>query len=152
MNIAAMGNDIYARLCRVLELPELIEDERFLTVPLRARNRPALNAAIGARTATRPTAEWIALMNKEGVPCGPILGMDQTFEDPQVRHLGLSREIRHPALGPISVVGQPMILSRSTTGEMAPAPERGQHNGDVYGGMLGLAPADLQQLAREGVI
>jgi hypothetical protein len=45
-----------------------------------------------------------------------------------------------------------MILSRSTTGEMAPAPERGQHNGDVYGGMLGLAPADLQQLAREGVI
>ncbi|WP_313378234.1 CaiB/BaiF CoA transferase family protein [Achromobacter insolitus] len=152
MNIAAMGNDIYARLCRVLELPELIEDERFLSVPLRARNRPALNAAIGARTATRPTAEWIALMNKEGVPCGPILGMDQTFEDPQVRHLKLSREIRHPALGPISVVGQPMILSRSAPGEMAPAPERGQHNGDVYGGMLGLAPDDLQQLAREGVI
>lgn len=152
MNIAAMGNDIFARLCRVLDLTPLIDDERFRTVPLRAKNRPPLNAAIAERTRTRTTDEWIALMNKEGVPCGPILNMDQVFENPQVQHLRMSEPIDHPTLGKISVVGQPVIMSRTRFGKPTPAPETGEHNRAVYETMLGLDPARIEALAREGVI
>jgi len=152
MNIAAMGNDIFARLCRVLEIPEIVEDERFLTVPLRGRNRPALNALIGEQTQRKTTAQWIDLMNAAGVPCGPILGMDETFADPQVQHLGMSRDLEHPKLGAIPVVGQAVILSRTGLGDMKPAPDRGQHNAQVYGDMLGIEPARLDRLVEAGVI
>ncbi|WP_455281128.1 CaiB/BaiF CoA transferase family protein [Cupriavidus necator] len=152
MNIAAMGNEIFARLCRVLELPDLPHDERFATVPLRARNRPALNAAIAERTLTRSTADWIERMNREGVPCGPILSMDQVFADPQVAHLGMSKPIAHPRLGEISVVGQPVILSRTSLGDLDPAPDTGEHNHDVLATMLGLDRARIDELARQGVI
>lgn len=152
MNIAAMGNDIFARLCEVLEAPHLIADERFLTVPLRARNRAPLNAALAERTRTRTTAEWIARMNREGVPCGPILSMNEAFADPQVEHLQMRRPVMHPTLGTISVVGQPVILSRTALGELGPAPESGEHNHDVYGALLGLDPARIEALAAQGVI
>jgi len=152
MNIAAMGNDIFARLCRVLEIPEIVEDERFLTVPLRGRNRPALNALIGEQTQRKTTTQWIDLMNAAGVPCGPILGMDETFADPQVQHLGMSRDLEHPKLGAIPVVGQAVILSRTGLGDMKPAPDRGQHNAQVYGDMLGIEPARLDRLVEAGVI
>ncbi|MFJ4290731.1 CaiB/BaiF CoA transferase family protein [Cupriavidus sp. NPDC089707] len=152
MNIAAMGNDIFARLCKVLELPDLVTDERFLSVPLRARNRPALNAAIAERTRARTTEAWIGSMNREGVPCGPILSMDQAFADPQVEHLRMSQPIEHPTLGQISVVGQPVILSRTAPGKLAPAPATGEHNHDVYRSMLGLDAARIEALAAQGVI
>ncbi|PLP98476.1 CaiB/BaiF CoA transferase family protein [Cupriavidus pauculus] len=152
MNIAAMGNDIFARLCNVLESPDLVTDERFKTVPLRARNRPALNTAIAERTRTRTTDDWISRMNREGVPCGPILNMDETFADPQVEHLRMRQPVDHPSLGPISVVGQPVILSRTALGKLAPAPESGEHNQDVYRSMLGLDAARIEALAAQGVI
>ncbi|ABF11311.1 crotonobetainyl-CoA:carnitine CoA-transferase CaiB-like acyl-CoA transferase [Cupriavidus metallidurans] len=152
MNIAAMGNDIFARLCNVLGAPELVQDERFRTVPLRARHRAALGAEIAERTRTRTTQEWIARMNEEGVPCGPILNMKEAFADPQVEHLRMSQPIDHPTLGPISVVGQAVTLSRTPMGKLAPAPESGEHNLDVYRALLGLDAAKVEALAAQGVI
>lgn len=152
MNIAAMGNDIFARLCRVLEIDALVGDERYTTVALRARNRPSLNAAISEQTARRTTDEWITLMNAAGVPCGPIYGMDETFADPQVQHLGMSKTVQHAKLGPMELVGQAVILSRTALGEFTSAPDRGEHNQDVYGSMLSLTPQALERLSREGVI
>ncbi|AZG11503.1 CoA transferase [Pigmentiphaga sp. H8] len=151
MNIAAMGNEIFARLCKVIGAEALLQDERYATVPLRARNRPTLNAAIAERTRTRPTQEWVDLMNREGVPCGPILTMDKTFENEQVRHLGMAASLRHPELGDIQVMGQAIRFSRSDPGEYAHAPSRGEHNAPVYE-MLGLSAGDIDALKEEGVI
>lgn len=151
MNIAAMGNEIFARLCKVIGAEALLQDERYATVPLRARNRPTLNAAIAERTRTRPTHEWVDLMNREGVPCGPILSMDKTFENEQVRHLDMAASLRHPELGDIQVMGQAIRFSRSDPGEYAHAPSHGEHNAAVYG-TLGLSAGDIAALKEEGVI
>jgi len=151
MNIAAMGNDIFMRLCKVIGAEELLADDRFRTVPLRAKNRPALNAAISDRTRLKDTEEWIALMNEQGVPCGPILSMDQTFENEQVRHLQMAAPLAHPKLGEIKVVGQAVKFSRSQFGDLTPAPERGEHNGSVYA-ELGIAQEELERLRQDGVI
>lgn len=151
MNIAAMGNDIYARLCKVIGAEELIDEERFANVPLRATYRKALNEAIAEKTRTKRTQEWITLMNHEGVPCGPILSMDQTFENEQVKHLEMAAPLKHPKLGDIRVMGQAVKLSRSSPGALAPAPEHGEHNQSVFA-TLGLTETELAQLKEEGVI
>lgn len=151
MNIAAMGNDMFVKLCEVIGAEALISDERFKSVPLRGKNRPALNAALNEQTQTQTTEHWIEKMNLAGVPCGPILNMQQTMEDPQVQHLEMAQPVDHPKLGDVKLVGQAIKLSRSKLPKFRPAPERGQHNLDIYS-ELGLSEDELAQLKQNGVI
>jgi crotonobetainyl-CoA:carnitine CoA-transferase CaiB-like acyl-CoA transferase len=118
---------------------------------LRAKNRPELNAAINARTKQESTEFWIDLLNKEGVPCGPIKNVQQTMEDPQVIHLGLAKKLQHPKLGEISVVGQPVIMSRSKREVFVAAPVRGEHNKEVFAVFV-ISAAQFEELALECAI
>lgn len=151
MNIAAMGNALFERLCEAIGAPELIGDPRFGSVPDRATNRPALNAAINECTRLRETDDWIARLNEAGVPCGPILTLDQTFDDPQVRHLEMVWKVEHPKLGPISVLGQPFSLSRTPPVSPAPAPARGQHSHEILD-EFGFSSEEIAELAAAAVL
>jgi crotonobetainyl-CoA:carnitine CoA-transferase CaiB-like acyl-CoA transferase len=77
--------------------------------------------------------------------------MDQTFEDPQVRHLDMANTLRHPKLGDIKIMGPAVNFSRSHHGELRPAPEQGEHNLAIFS-TLGLSESDLAALKAEGVI
>jgi crotonobetainyl-CoA:carnitine CoA-transferase CaiB-like acyl-CoA transferase len=151
MNIAAMGNDMFERLCNVIGADALLADERFKSVPLRGKNRPALNDALNEKTQAQTTAHWIDQMNKAGVPCGPILNMQETMEDPQVLHLGMAQSLEHPKLGEVKLVGQAVKFSRSPLRQFTAAPERGEHNAEIYAD-LGLSEDQLSELKQEGVI
>ncbi len=151
INIAAMGTEMYVRLVTVLGVPQMAEDPRYQTLQLRAKNRPQLNADIAAVTEQNTTTFWIDLLNKEGVPCGSIKNVQETMEDPQVRHLGMAKTLQHPTLGEISVVGQPVILSRSKREVYTAAPDRGQHNAEVYA-EFGLSPERIAALLEQGAI
>ncbi|MCG4753606.1 CoA transferase, partial [Blautia faecis] len=72
-----------------------------------------LAEAIAAITREKPAQHWIDRINAAGVPCGPIYSVDQTFADPQVKALGIAQSVEHPELGPITLVGQPVELSRT---------------------------------------
>ncbi|MGO4738969.1 CaiB/BaiF CoA transferase family protein [Bosea sp. 2KB_26] len=151
MNIAAMGNTLFAKLCETIGAPELIGDPRFQSVPDRAANRPALNAAINTCTRTRDTLDWIACLNDAGVPCGPILTLDQTFADPQVQHLEAVWDLEHPQLGMISVLGQPFKLSRTPPASPTPAPARGQHSREILS-EFGFSSTEIAALASAAII
>lgn len=151
MNIAAMGNDMFERLCKVIGAEPLFADDRFKSVPLRGKNRPALNQALNEKTQAQTTAYWIDQMNKAGVPCGPILNMQETMEDPQVQHLGMAQSLEHPKLGEVKLVGQAVKFSRSPLRQFTAAPERGEHNAEIFAD-LGLTEAQLSELKQEGVI
>ena len=127
INIAAAGDDIYRRLCKALGAESLADHPDYVTDKLRSRHRDRLNAALEEITRTRSSADWIALINGAGVPCGPIYKMDEVFADPQVKHLGIAQNVEHPALGPIEVVGQAVSLSRTPSAIRLPTPERGEH-------------------------
>ncbi len=88
-------------------------DPAYATDQARSKNRAALNAAIGEITRHKTSAEWIALLNAAGVPCGPIYKMDEVFADPQVRHLGMAVGVHHKKLGDTQVVNQAVELSRT---------------------------------------
>jgi formyl-CoA transferase len=131
INIAAAGNDMYQRLCTVLEASSLGRDPAYATDQLRSKNRDKLNAAIEEITKTKDSADWIERINNAGVPCGPIYKMDEVFADPQVKHIGIAQEVAHPKLGRIEVVGQAVTLSRTPSQIRRATPERGEHTVEI---------------------
>jgi crotonobetainyl-CoA:carnitine CoA-transferase CaiB-like acyl-CoA transferase len=151
INLAAMGTEMFIKLVTAIGLPELAEDPRFKLLKTRGQNRPALNAAIAARTKQEPTADWIELLNKAGVPCGSIKNVKETMEDPQVVHLGMAKTIQHPNLGEISVVNHPVIMSRSKREVFTAAPDRGEHNKEVYD-EFGVSAAEVEVLLQDGAV
>ena len=122
INIAASGGLMYTRLCHAIDADELIDHPDFATSTRRSKNREALNEAINQRTRTNTSKHWIQRLNEAGVPCGPIYDIPGTFEDEQVKHLGIARQAPHPERGEINccwAADQPG--SYAPTGEDAPA-------------------------------
>jgi formyl-CoA transferase len=126
-------------------------DPGFTTGTARSQNRDRLNAAIEAVTRTRRSADWIERLNKAGVPCGPIYKINEVFDDPQVKHLNVTRHVQHPVLGDVEVVGQAIELSRSKWTVRTPTPEAGEHTEAVLA-ELGYAPADIAALRARKVV
>ena len=151
INIAAAGNEIYARLCQAIGAPELIADPDYATGAARSKNRARLNAAIAAVTRTQPSAAWIEALNAAGVPCGPIYKMNEVFADPQVQHLNITRHVPHPVLGDVEVVGQPVELSRTPWSVRSATPEAGADT-DTILDALGYAGAEIAELRGRKVV
>jgi crotonobetainyl-CoA:carnitine CoA-transferase CaiB-like acyl-CoA transferase len=121
----------FGRLCGALGAPELKSDPRYVNEKARSANRDALNAALEDYTAQRNSDEWVDILNRAGVPCGPINRIDQVFADPQVNHLGIVQPVEHPSLGRLDLIGQAMSLSRTPSSLRTATPERGEHNDEV---------------------
>lgn len=153
INIAAIGQTMWKRLCEALEVPQLVDEPGFGSDPQRVENRDRVNTAIGACFKAHTTAEWTERLLKAGVPCGPIHTVDHLFEDPQVRHLGMARPMHHPQLGDVSVVALPMQFSRHprAQGPLTPAPEQGAQT-DTILAHLGYSPERIAQLRARFVV
>ena len=152
INIAAAGDNLWQRCCKTLGLDALIDDPDYVSPDQRSKNRDSLNEKLSAATRTRTCAEWIELLNEAGVPCGPINSIDETFAEPQVKHLGIATKVNHPELGAFEIVGQPInmtSLPRAT--ELRPAPNPGQHTGEILAS-IGYDPADIIALRRAGKV
>ena len=133
INIAASGDNLWRRFCEAIGAQALRDDADYADFDARSKNRDALNAAIAEITATRPSQEWIDLLNEAGVPCGPIYSIDQVFADPQVQHLRMARPADHPILGEINLVAQALNMTRVPEPDRIPrsTPELGEHTDDV---------------------
>jgi formyl-CoA transferase len=151
INIAAAGDEIYGRLCKALDAPQLASDPRFTSGRARSENRDALNEAIGVITRARTSADWIEALNKAGVPSGPIYKMNEVFADPQVKHLNMTRTVPQAALGSVEVVGQPIELSRTPWSIRSATPEPGEHTAAILG-ELGYGAAEITALQQKKVI
>jgi crotonobetainyl-CoA:carnitine CoA-transferase CaiB-like acyl-CoA transferase len=151
MNIAASGEGMWQRLCGALGRADLLERAEFKGQPNRARNRAALNEEIEKTTAGKTAAEWIAILNEAGVPCGPIYSMDQVFDDPQVKHLGAAAVVEHPRLGSFRIVNQAVGLSRTGASIARATPELGEHTEEILR-ELGYGDEDMRGFRDRKVI
>jgi crotonobetainyl-CoA:carnitine CoA-transferase CaiB-like acyl-CoA transferase len=133
INIATTGQKIWERFAQAIGAPELIAREEYATAALRLKNRDALNAELDKITATKSNAEWQDILDKAGVPTGPIHSIDQMFDDPQVKHLGLAVPVPTDSQDgrPLTVVAQPFTMSRTSSKMVAPPPDVGEHNDEV---------------------
>ena len=133
-------------MCKVIEAPELLTHADYADFKLRSKNRDALNALISEKLIKRTSAEWIAAFNKAGVPCGPIYKINEMFDDPQVKHIGMAQPVKHYALGDINLVGQGVTLTRTPSELRVAAPDRGAQNEELlqeYGVEYGVWRAPL---------
>ncbi|MGE3537892.1 MAG: CaiB/BaiF CoA transferase family protein [Candidatus Tectimicrobiota bacterium] len=151
INIASAGQAIWERFCSAIEAQDLASDPRYKDGASRSTHRDALNAAIEAYTRRYSSHELIDLLNKAGVPCGPIYTIDQVFNDPQVQHLDMAQTVQHPHLGPIQLVGQPFKLSGHSQALRTATPERGQDT-DAVLAELGLSAAEIVDLRQRNII
>jgi formyl-CoA transferase len=131
INIATTGGKIWERCAEALGAPELARRAEYATAPSRSKNRDALNAEIDALTQRKSTDTWVRELNAAGVPCGPIYAIDQVFADEQVKHLGIAQDVPNADGGHITLVGQPVALSRTPSRMAVRPPEFGEQTDDV---------------------
>jgi formyl-CoA transferase len=151
INIAAAGDEIYARFCKAIERPDLITDPRFATPKARSTNRDTIMDVLMPVTRQKKSAEWIQILNDAGVPCGPIYTIDGSFADPQVKHLEMAAPVHSPVLGDITILAHPVTAGGQRPPIRNSAPELGQDNGEILTG-LGYTREQIADLARRGVI
>ncbi|EPD40387.1 hypothetical protein HMPREF9701_02634 [Delftia acidovorans CCUG 274B] len=159
--LLAIGNDgQFARFCEAAGT-DWASDERFATNAGRVTHRDALIPLMSDLTRSRPTAEWIALLEDKAVPCGPINHIGQAFDDAQVRARGLRVEQeRYPGATPpagetinrVVTTASPLRLSDTPTTLRHAPPALGQHTDEVLRQRLGLDAQQLQALRDQGVV
>jgi formyl-CoA transferase len=142
---------MWPRFCKAIGKPEWENDPSLATPQERLKRRPEINAMIGEITKTREGAHWVEIMNEAGIPCGPIYTVDQTFADPQVKHLKMTDSVVSPKLGKIELVAQPVKLSRTPSAFALPPPERGEHT-DAILADLGYSKNEIASLHQQGAV
>jgi formyl-CoA transferase len=146
MNLAVTGTKIWNRMCQAIGAPQLAEHPDYATGALRSKNRDKLHDELDEILMKRDTAEWIEVLNKAGVPCGPIYSIDQAFADPQVKSLGMVQKV-----GEVPYLGQPVTLSRTPSKVIAHPPKQGEHTEAVLR-ELGYRDGDIADLRKKGIV
>ena len=153
--IVAVGNDDqFKRYCEFAGVPELIDDERFVTNKARVQNREALTQILNEVMRQKPSAYWLEALEKIKITCGPINNIDQVFDDAQVAARGMRIEMNHPATGgePVSLIGSPSKMSVTEVSYRHAPPMLGQHTEEVLEELWGIDAAECNRLREQGVI
>jgi crotonobetainyl-CoA:carnitine CoA-transferase CaiB-like acyl-CoA transferase len=150
-NLGASGEGNWKRLCDALGVHQWVDEAPFANEKLRVKNRALLNERLFALFKTQPVAHWVELLNRSGVPAGPVYTLPQVFEDPQVRHLGAAEAIQTPEGPVMKLVTQPVRLERTPAAIVATAPGWGEHTDEVLR-EVGYGDADIARLREEGVV
>ncbi|MDP9884567.1 formyl-CoA transferase/CoA:oxalate CoA-transferase [Sinomonas atrocyanea] len=150
--MVAVGNDgLWRRFAEAVGRPDLAEDPRFRSNPLRVAHRNELIPLLEEVLQTRPTPDWLAALDAAGVPVGPIQTVAEAVRDPQVLARGMVAEVEHPTAGRLRTLGCPVRLSRTPAAVRTPPPLLGQHSDEVLAG-LGYSQDDLERLHATGAL
>ena len=110
-NMAAATEDMWVKLCKLVGHDEWATHPDYQDNAARNRNRVELKQKLNAIFATRGKMEWTLDLVKLGLPAGPILTLDQVFEDRHVNETGIVEEVEHPTLGTLRLVASPIRMA-----------------------------------------
>ncbi|HEX7126577.1 MAG TPA: CoA transferase [Thermodesulfobacteriota bacterium] len=149
--VGGANERMWHRLAEALGLPELITDPRFAAPGDRHDNRNELAEILERVTVTRPRAHWMAVLERAGVPCGPIYTVPEALADPHAQARGMVQEIDHPTAGRVKVLGNPVKLEKSPAAVRKAAPRLGEDT-DAVLREIGYGPGEIAELRRRGVV
>ena len=138
-------------LCRAVECEEAATDPRFETREARRAHRLECNAMIADAIAGFTTEEMLKRFAAADIPSGPVYTLDQTFDDPQVRHLDLAQALGSESMGDFKLLTQAFRLSRTPTADWTALPEYGENTEEVLA-EFGFSDREIAALAKGGVI
>jgi crotonobetainyl-CoA:carnitine CoA-transferase CaiB-like acyl-CoA transferase len=142
---------MWKRFCKVIGKPEWGEKSEWASPKDRRQHRETLNGLINEITGKEDTASVVAKMNAGGIPCGPVYDIGQAFNDPQVKHLGIAKKVPSKALGDITLIGQPVNLSRTKTTMVTGAPEYAEHADEILA-EFGYSSKEIESFRKSGAI
>ena len=147
--VACPKQEIWERLCRAIEAPELLEEPEFASIVLRDRNRATLLPRLEAIFKRHTTEEWVTWLEAAGVPVGRINGLAEALVDKQVVARDGVDTYQHDVLGEVHRVRSPLRMS----GPRRPAqrgPHLGEHTDAVLADIGGYGPDEIRDLAARG--
>ena len=153
--VVGVGNSqLFRALVTPMGMEALGRDPRFKSPPARLERHDEVNRLVSDWVAERTVEEVMRVLGPDGanVPCAPVMNIDQLLEDPQLRAREMIVELPHPTLGRVPVPGVSLKLSASPGAVDRLGPELGEHNREIFAGLLGVSDAELADLQAEGVI
>jgi crotonobetainyl-CoA:carnitine CoA-transferase CaiB-like acyl-CoA transferase len=118
-------------LARAAGKPEWITDERFATREARSRNYEEFNSELSVVFSTQPREHWLQKLLDQDVPSAPLNTLGEVFDDPQVQHLGMRKDLPHKHLGSVGLVRNALRMSGTPLELRSAAPELGEHTDEV---------------------
>jgi crotonobetainyl-CoA:carnitine CoA-transferase CaiB-like acyl-CoA transferase len=149
LTIGGANQANWERLVRVLGAPELADDARFRTNADRMKNLAELTPLMNDKLKARPMRVWLAALEAEGVPCGPIQSIADMASDPHTAAREMVVELEHPRAGRTRALGLPIKLSATPGRVSRAAPLLGQHTREVLA-EYGFAGAEIEALIGAG--
>lgn len=146
VSIATANDRLFEKLARAMEMPELTQDERFRTNPLRKVNYAELRPIMTRWTQSLSTEEIVNLLDQCKVPAAPVLSIQELVEHPQIKAREMLAEVDHPVAGRFAIPGFPVKLSATPGSVRTPAPLLGQHTDEVLRTIVGLSEEKIQGL------
>ncbi len=150
--MGANADNVFRRLCQAMGRPELADDPRFATHDARGQNMATLDAIIAEWTSTQPVDRLVELLNEVGVPAGKIYTAREMLADPHFAARNAIVWVDAPGIGKMPMQNVFPKLSATPGRVRWAGPDLGEHNREVFCGLLGLGEAELAELARKGVI
>jgi formyl-CoA transferase len=141
---------MWQRMCEALDAPELMKRPEYASAAERLRHRDELNADIEAATVKHTSKKLVEKLNEAGVPTGPIYAINEVFADAQVQHLKIAQTVKAKDRS-VTLVGQPVTLSRTPSKLVTPPPRLGEHTNAVLK-EFGFSAKQIAELRRAGAI
>jgi crotonobetainyl-CoA:carnitine CoA-transferase CaiB-like acyl-CoA transferase len=149
-NIAVGNEAMWRKFVKIIGRPELADDDRFRSAGARLKNRGALSAEIDRALKSNTAVYWIDLFNREGIPSGAILTVEEMFKHPQSAAREMLLKMPHPVIGEFLTTGLAVKLA-DTPGRVTRPPLPGEHTDEVLLAH-GYSADDLARLRGEGAI
>jgi crotonobetainyl-CoA:carnitine CoA-transferase CaiB-like acyl-CoA transferase len=150
--IACTNDKIYARLTVAMGQPHLSQPEHWGTLANRERDRAKVDEHVTAWTSRHDRADLLRMCEEAQVPCGPIYSIDEIFEDPQYQSRGNILRMHDDRVGDLPIPNLVPRLSDTPGSVKWLGPDLGEHNDELFKGVLGMSDDELRRLAAEGVI
>jgi len=152
VSIIAAGDGLFPRLAKAMDRPDLLQDPRFKTLADRAQHADEINAVVAAWCRSRTAEEIERILVDAQVPVCRAFSIRDIFADPHYAARGDIALVDDPTIGPVKMQGVYPRLSRTPGAIRRGAPRLGEHNREIYQGVLGLTDEEIESLARDGVI
>jgi crotonobetainyl-CoA:carnitine CoA-transferase CaiB-like acyl-CoA transferase len=151
-HVPDMSDELWRKLSASMGSRELAEDPRFATVAARRQNYEELEAVIAAWVRGKTRQELWETFRGFGLSSAPVLSIGEAIEDPHIQARGAFVQVEHPRAGTVTLLAPWIRFSETPSAITRAAPLIGADNHAVYGELLGLSAAEVDQLAAEGAI